>query len=41
MKILSIILYSDVATAAMMAGTEYCTSSRPMVLVPRVTADAA
>lgn len=39
MNILSTILYSDVATLAIMAGTEYCRSNFPIGAVPRVTGD--
>ena len=39
MKILSTILYKDVATAAIIAGTEYCTSNLPMVFVPKVSCE--
>ena len=36
MNMLSTILYSDVATLAIMAGTEYCISNRPIGRVPSV-----
>ncbi len=39
MNMLSTILYKEVATLAMIAGTEYCTSSLPMGLEPRVIGD--
>jgi hypothetical protein len=39
MNILSIILYSDVATAAMIAGPEYCHNRRPIGLVPNTVGD--
>ncbi len=39
MKMLSTILYSDVATDAMIAGSEYCTSRRPTELVPSDVGD--
>lgn len=35
MKMLSMILYKDVATLAITAGTEYLTNSEPILLVPR------
>ena len=38
MNMLSIILYNEVTTLAMIAGREYCTSSLPIGFVPRVSA---
>lgn len=38
-KMLSTILYNDVATLAIIAGTEYCTNSLPMGFVPNVIGD--
>ena len=40
MKTLSTILYSEVASEAMMAGREYCISSLPMELLPRARAES-
>ena len=39
MKMESTILYSEVTSAAMMAGREYCTNSFPIGLVPRADAE--
>lgn len=38
-KMLSTILYNEVATLAMIAGTEYCTNNLPMGFVPNVIGD--
>jgi hypothetical protein len=39
MKMLSIMLYNDVAMLAIIAGTEYCKSSLPTGAVPSVKDD--
>ncbi len=39
MKILSTILYSDVAILAIIAGREYCSRSWPIVAVPRAAVE--
>ncbi len=39
MKMLSIMLYKDVATLAMIAGTEYCVSNFPIARCPKSSVD--
>jgi len=39
MNMLSIMLYSEVTTLAMMAGSEYCSSRGPIGFVPNVTGE--